>query len=175
MMLRLGLAALLAALALPATASAASAQPSGLEVTLDQTKVDTSVGRMLTIETHIVNKASAPTGTLVAHVNVASVDGTYVDLEDWSAEVTTKVGSLDPDGDTTLTWDLQAVNAGSFHVYVVVLPESGMPAVSQSTRVTVGQRRTLSAGGALPVAIVVPVLLGLGAGMLRYRVRRRTE
>lgn len=170
--LRLGFAALLAAVALPV--GAASAQPAGLEVALNQSKIDTSVGRVLTLETRIVNHSSVSTGPLVAHVNVASTDGTYVDLEDWSAEVTQQVELLEPNADTTLTWELQAVNAGSFHVYVVVLPDSGPPAVSLSTRVTVGQKRTLSAGGALPVAIVVPLLLGLAAAAVRYRARRRT-
>lgn len=175
MSLRLGFAALLVALALPATAaSAASAEPAGLEVTLDQSTISTSVGRVLTIESTIVNHTSAPTGRMLAHVNVASADGTYVDLEDWSAEVTRLVESIEPNAKTTLAWDLQAVNAGSFHVYVVLLPNSGPPTVSVSTRVTVGQKRTLSAGGALPVAIVVPVLLGAAAAALRYRARRRS-
>jgi hypothetical protein len=165
--------ALLIALGLPV--GAASAQPSGLEVTLNQSTVATSLGRSLTIETRIVNHSDKPTGRLVAHVNVASTDGSYVDLEDWSADVTQRVDPIEPNGDSTVSWDLQAVNAGSFHVYVVVLPDSGPPAVSPSVRVTVGERRTLSAGGALPIAIAVPVLLGFAAGAIRYRTRRRVE
>jgi hypothetical protein len=171
--MRLAFVALLLALALPF--GTASAQPAGLEVTLDQATIVTSVGRVLTIESRIVNHSSAPTGRMVAHLNVASVDGTYVDLEDWSADVTQLVEPIEPAADATLTWDLQAVNAGSFHVYVVLLPDSGPLTASQSARVSVVQKRTLSAGGALPVAIVVPVLVGLAAGALRYRVRRRTD
>jgi hypothetical protein len=171
--MRLAFVALLIALALPA--AAASAQPAGLEVTLNQTKIDTSVGRVLTIESRIANHTGKPTGRMVAHLNVASVDGTYVDLEDWSADVTQRVEAIEPDADTTLSWDMQAVNAGSFHIYVVVLPESGPLAVSPSVRISVGEKRSLSAGGALPVAIMVPVLLGLAAGTVRYRVRRRSS
>jgi hypothetical protein len=152
----------------------ALAQPASVEVTLDPGRISTNVGRVLTLESRILNNTGAPTGPMLAHVNVASADGTYVDLEDWSAEVTQRVEPVGPGESATLTWDLQAVNAGSFHVYVVLLPESGPLLASPSTRVTVGEKRTLSAGGALPVAIVVPLLLGTVAAVLRYRARRRT-
>jgi hypothetical protein len=33
-------------------------------------------------------------------------------------------------------------------------------------------RRTLTAGGSLPVIIVIPILLGLVAAGARYRIRR---
>ena len=58
----------------------------------------------------------------MAHLNVASLDGSYVDLEDWSADVTRSVASLEPGSTTSLSWEFQAVNTGSFDVYVVVLP-----------------------------------------------------
>jgi hypothetical protein len=152
----------------------ASAQDASMEITLNQTQISTSVGRVLTLESHIVNRRTTSSGPVLAHVNVASADGSYVDLEDWSADVTQQVDPLEPGADTTLTWDLQAVNAGSFHVYVVLLPQAGPLVASGSTRVEVGQKRSLNAGGALPVAIAVPLLLGLCAAALRYRVRRRT-
>lgn len=172
--MRRWLAATIAVTALAAAPQKAAAQDAGMEITLDQTHVTTSVGRMLTLESRIVNHGSAPSAPMIAHVNVASVDGGYVDLEDWSAEVTQKVDALEPGQDTTLTWDLQAVNAGSFHIYVVLLPNSGPLVPSGSTRVDVGQKRNLNAGGVLPVAIAIPLILGIGAATIRYRVRRRT-
>jgi hypothetical protein len=36
----------------------------------------------------------------------------------------------------------------------------------------VAGRRTLTAGGALPVAVAVPILLGLTAATVRFRGRR---
>lgn len=168
----LGLAVVLAALTMPA--GAASAQADSMEVTLDQTRITTSVGRVHTIESRVVNRTNAPSTRMQAHVNVASADGTYVDLEDWSANVTQPVEPLQPNESTTLVWELQTVNAGRFHVYVVLLPEAGPLTASPSTRVDVAEQRTLNAGGALPVAVVVPVLLGLSAAAVRYRVRRRT-
>jgi hypothetical protein len=166
-----------ASLAAPA-AAAQQRQPAAVEVTLDQTRITTAVGARLTVESRIVNSGSAPTDRLVAHLNVASLDGVYVDLEDWSADVTRGVASLPPGRSTSLSWEFQAVNAGSFDVYVAVMPNgpssagTGPLVVSPPVHVTVAGRRTLTGGGALPVAIVVPVLLGLVAAAARYRLRR---
>jgi len=63
-------------------------------------------------------------------------------------------------------------------VYVVVLANGASPdgtgslAVSPPLLVTVAGRRTLSAGGVLPVAVAVPVLLGLALAVARIRLRR---
>ncbi len=171
------LAGLLLALAAPA--SPAAAAPDGaIEVTLDQSRIDAVVGTVLTVESRIANVGEAPTDRLVAHLNVASLDGVYVDLEDWSAEVTRDVPPLEPGGSTALSWRFHAVNAGSFAVYVVLVPAGATPAgtgpllASAPVRITVAGQRTLTAGGALPVVLVVPILLGLLAGGARYRVRR---
>jgi len=171
--MRRWLAATIITLALAAPQRAA-AQDAGMEITLDQAKVSTSVGRVLTLESRIVNHGSVPSAPMLAHVNVASVDGGYVDLEDWSADVTQRVDALQPGQDTTLTWELQAVNAGSFHIYVVLLPNSGPLVPSGAARVDVGEKRNLNAGGVLPVAIAIPLILGVGAAAIRYRIRRRT-
>lgn len=165
---------MLIALLVTAAAPAAAAQ-NGLEVGLDKANIETTLGRVHGIEATIANRTGSRTGNLVAHLNVASLDGTYVDLEDWSAEVTKAVSPVEPGESTTVTWDFQAVNAGSFSVYVVLLPGKGPLVASSAVRVDVAEQRTLDAGGALPVAIAVPILLGVAAGAIRYRVRRRTQ
>jgi len=163
---------ILAALVLPS--GVASAQNAAIEITMSETHIVTSVGRVLSIESMIVNHNESTSAPMLAHINVVSADGSYVDLEDWSADVTQKVPALQAGEDTALSWDLQAVNAGSFHIYVVLVPDAGPLVASGSTRIDVGQKRNLNAGGALPVAIVVPLMLGLGAAAIRYRARRRT-
>jgi hypothetical protein len=162
----------LTALSLPGAAAAAG-QRDSLEITLDRPRISTGLGEVLTVESRIVNHTGSPSERMIAHVNVVSTDGTYVDLEDWSSTVTQPVEPLAPNADATLSWELQAVNAGDFQVYVVLLPDSGALVASPSTRVRVAERRTLNAGGALPVAILVPLLLGLGVLAVRLRVRRR--
>ncbi|WP_319458364.1 hypothetical protein [Micromonospora sp. RTP1Z1] len=49
---------------------------------------------------------------------------------------------------------------------------TGPLVVSKPVHVTVAGKRTLTAGGSLPVAIVVPFVLGLVAAAARYRIRR---
>jgi hypothetical protein len=159
-------------------AAAPQAAPNTVEVTLDQSQVTTFVGARLTVESRVANTGPASTDPLVAHLNVASMDGTYVDLEDWSADVTRPLAPLAPASSTTLSWEFQAVNVGSFDVYVVVLPDSDSSAgtgplvASPPVHITVEGRRTLTAAGALPVVIAIPILLALVAAGARYRIRR---
>jgi hypothetical protein len=40
-------------------------------------------------------------------------------------------------------------------------------------KVDVAQRTTLTAGGALPVVLMVPLLTGVAAGAAWFRIRRR--
>jgi hypothetical protein len=152
---------------------AVAADGGPVELTLDRQRIETTVGRVLTVESRIANVGEAPLPAMIAHLNVTSTDpAVYVDLEDWSAEVTRSVEPLDPGRSTTLSWDFQAVNGGSFEVYVVLVPPAGDLVASRPVRVEVAKRRALNAGGALPVVLVVPALLGLLTVGNRYRLRR---
>ena len=177
---RLGLAfAAIAALAVIAAAPAAAQTTNGIQVTVDQPRITTVIGDRVTIRAHVTNSGTTASDPLIAHLNVASLTGTYVDLEDWTAAPTQHVNPLDAHATTAVSWDIQAVNAGRFDVYVVVLPNgptsSGTgPAVASSpVEVTVAGKRTLNAGGSLPVVIAVPLLLGSVALGARLRLRRR--
>jgi hypothetical protein len=161
-----------------ATAGPAAAAVDRVSVTPDLHQVDTAVGGRFTISTRLSNDSDRATGPLIAHLNVASLTSdVYVDPEDWSPARTQWVDSLDPHGDTLLTWRLQAVNAGTFDAYVVLLP-TGDPepgralAVSPSVRLGVADRQTISAGGVLPVVVAVPSVLGLLV-LARARTRAR--
>lgn len=154
-----------------ALAAAVMAVPPGPAVTLDQERITATMGQVVTVESEVTNTSDR----MVAHLNVASLDGVYVDLEDWSADVTKVV---EPGESSTLEWEFQAVNAGSFDVYVTLLPAGPTSAgkgpliASDPVHVTVSQRRTLDTGGALPVAVAVPALLGVvvtAAGLRRRR------
>ncbi|SFR27848.1 hypothetical protein SAMN04488564_111291 [Lentzea waywayandensis] len=163
--MRLLLAALLLAL-FPATASAT------VEVTVSESRITGTVGQYLNIRSTITNTGSSPTGKLIAHLNVASLNDVYVDLEDWTAAPTQSLPPLGPGQRAEVSWDIQAVNAGVFNVYAVVLPSgSESLAVSPPIHVEVAGRRTLSAGGALPIALIVPILLGIAVYAVRRRLR----
>jgi hypothetical protein len=130
-------------------------------ITTSPSDLTAVVGQTLTVESVISSDRPG-----IAHLNVASLDGVYVDLEDWSQEVTkpVKAGT-----ETQLDWDFQAVNPGRFVVYVVLIPENGTLVVGPPIRVTVSRRETLDTGSALPVAIAVPTLLGAAALIGRRR------
>jgi hypothetical protein len=172
------LAGIVAALSVPAIpAPAAAAVP--VEVTVDRASHAAVLGDRFTVRARIANHGNATTDPLIADLNVTSVTtAVYVDLEDWSASRTHELPPLEPGTSTALSFELQAVNAGRFNVYVVVLPNgassagTGPLSVSPPLLVTVAGRRTLSAGGALPVAVAVPALLGVALAVVRIRLRR---
>ena len=158
---------LLFALASPAAAA---------DVSFDRAGVAMSVGERVTLTSKVTNPGGEPSGQVLAHLNIVSLTSSvYVDPEDWSSERSQVIEDLGPGESQTLSWPIQAVDVGSFAVYVVLLPDSGANAgrgplvVSPPVHLDVAGKRTLDAGGALPVVLVVPVLLGLGAGAIRYR------
>jgi hypothetical protein len=174
-----GMLLLLLAPPRPAAAPAAPSPGGGVTVTIERVRHSTVIGSRFSFESRLANPGNRPTAELIAHLNVASLTSdVYVDPEDWSAERTIQVPPLPPGGATSLAWDLQAVNAGRFAVYVVVLPRevpAGRPdalAVSPPMHVEVAGRRTLNVGGALPVVISIPVALGLLAVSVRRRGHR---
>jgi hypothetical protein len=171
-------AAFSAAATAPDRSAAAPLDPGDIDVVLDQGRIDAVVGERLNLQSRIVNSGDVPTERLVAHLNVASLDGTYVDLEDWSADVTREVAPVPPGKTTSVSWQFQAVNTGRFDVYIVLMPNgdssagTGPLVASQPVYVAVAGRRTLTAAGSLPVAVAVPAVLGLVALAVRLRVLR---
>lgn len=129
-------------------------------VTMNHDQLTAQLGQTLTVES-VINSPTAA----IAHLNVVSLDGVYVDLEDWTQDVTQPVPA---GGETQLDWEFQAVNPGHFAVYVVLIPQNGSLVAGPAVHVTVAPRQNLDTSGALAVAIAVPVLLG-AATLLSHR------
>jgi hypothetical protein len=166
--------ALLAAAALVcADAVAATGPVAGLSATVDRARISTQLGRSFEFRSTIRNSGAGPASGLVAHLSVLSLRrDPYVDPEDWSSQRVVFLDPIPAGGSRTLRWRMTAVNAGTFGVYVTVLPadRGGVPAPNTPTiAVRVSERRTLDAGGILPLAIAVPALLGALAIALRRR------
>jgi len=161
--------------AVVALASPAAAVAS-VSVTVDRVGVATGLGKRFAFRSTVVNTGPGEARGLVAHLNIASLrPGVYVDPEDWSTSRTRYLDPIPAGGTATVRWSLQAVNAGAFAVYVAVLPADAAgspPTVGRAVRVTVAERRTLDAGGILPLALGVPAVLGAAAGGLALRRRR---
>jgi hypothetical protein len=154
----------------------ADAANASVSVTVNRIGVATGLGKRFAFRSTVVNTGPGEARGLVAHLNVASLrPGVYVDPEDWSTSRTRYLDPIPAGGTATVRWSLQAVNAGSFAVYVAVLPARAAgrpPTVGRTVHVTVAERRTLDAGGILPLALGVPAVLGLAAGCLALRRRR---
>ena len=169
--------ALLVACALVCCASAAAAAgpASELSATVDRARIATQLGRSFAFDSTITNSGAAPARGLVAHLSVLSLrSDPYVDPEDWSPQRVVFLDPIPAGGAATLRWRMTAVNAGTFGVYVTVLStqRSDVPAPNTPTiDLRVSERRTLNAGGILPLSIAVPALLGLLAALLRLRRR----
>jgi hypothetical protein len=162
-------------------APVAAAAPLNVQVVAGPATIETVLGGRFMITTEVTNTGATPTGEILAHLNVASIEGTvYVDPEDWSPSRSQQL-SLEPGESRKLSWELQAVNAGHFAAYVVVVPfGSGVAGheellISPLVNVTVANRSTLTAQGALPIVISIPLLLGLAAAGVYFGARRRSS
>ena len=158
-----------------ATVRAAPTSADKVRVTVDQRTVSTKLGHAFEFRTSIANPGTTDVRGAIAHLNVLSLrDGTYVDPEDWSTHRTRYLAPIPAGGSTTISWKLDAVNAGSFGVYVALVQHDGTALlnVSPPVRVTVADRKTLNSGGIVPLAIGMPVLLGLLWCVVRLGRRR---
>jgi len=158
---------------------ALAAAPLNVKVVPEPAQVSTVIGGRFVFTTEVTNTGPTPSGDILAHLNVASIEGSvYVDPEDWSASRSQQL-SLKPGESRKLSWQIQAVNPGHFAAYVVVMPYGSEVAgneglvISPLVNVDVASRSTLTAGGALPVVVIVPLLLGLAVAGIFFRARRR--
>lgn len=172
---RYAAAGLVVAIALAGGAFAWAAGEQAVIVDVDRAEITTSLGEKFSFRSTITNPGTEPVSGLIAHLNVLSLkDGTYVDPEDWSSNRTRYLPPIPAGGSTTSTWQMQAVNDGTFGVYVAALPETGAaipPTTSPTIRLVVASRRSLNPSGMVPVALGVPLALGVLA--LGFRLARR--
>jgi hypothetical protein len=161
----------IAALLLWAPAAAAAGAPPA--ITLDRGAVAIRLGKSFAF-TSTLAAGSAPTGPLVAHLNVVSLDpDTYVDPEDWSTHRTRYLAPVAPGGSRSIRWSVKAVSAGRIAIYVTAVPVGGAGAIAVGPplRVQVADRRTLNSGGVVPLALAVPAAVTLVAVAARRRAR----
>jgi hypothetical protein len=144
-------------------------------VTIDRPAVSTSLGREFGFTSTVRNDGDQPLTGLIAHLNILSVDpDVYVDPEDWSSERTHFLAPVPPGGAVEMSWRVQAVNSGDLVVYVAVTAGGGPGPVvaSNPLRLTVTEERAINAGGVLPVAVGMPLLVLALMGATARRRRR---
>ena len=164
--------ALVAAMLVP-TATAAGVED--VSVTVAPERIATTLGGKFSFTSTISNEGATEARGLIAHLNVLSLrNGTYVDPEDWSTNRTRYLQPIAVGESATITWRMQAVNDGDFGIYVAVLPADGAPVppvTGPTIHLDVAERKTLNAGGIVPLVLGIPAALGILA--LAVRLRRR--
>jgi ABC-2 type transport system permease protein len=177
-------AALIAGLAgsLGATAVAAlQAPPSApVQITIDVGAKVVKAGDAVLFNTSLTNSGADGTPPLTVAMNIINLDakGDVVDPEDWSPQRTQYLETIAPGQSASLAWRVNAILAGDFMVYMVVIPRpagqdaTSQPVASSGIHLTVTPFTKLNPGGVLPYAIGVPILLLIGIVFL-YRYRNR--
>lgn len=172
---RVVLALVVAGLGVALVPAATSAGVEDVSVAVTPERIATTLGGKFSFTSTISNDGATEARGLIAHLNVLSLrDGTYVDPEDWSANRTRYLQPIAAGESTTIRWGMQAVNDGDFGIYVAVLPEDGSPVppvTGPTIHLDVAERRTLNAGGIVPLVLGIPAALGILA--LAVRLRRR--
>ncbi len=172
------LALLLMARAAPG--APASAQVSGLTVSVSRSEVSTQTGNTFQFTSVITNNGSVASPPLIANLDFVAIDqSTYVDPEDWSPKRTLTVDPIPAGSSATQSWTVKPILKGEVAAYVVVLPNSaerataGSLAASAAIHIRVEEHRTLNPGGVLPVVIAVPGVLALVFAGLQIAGKRR--
>jgi hypothetical protein len=170
------LAVTVAIVAMLALVGPAGAALDEIAVEVDRTEVATRLGERFTFTSTVTNRSTSASQPLIAHLNVLSLrDGTYVDPEDWSPQRTWYLGALQPGASRTIRWSVQAVNSGSFATYVAIVDQQApttAPVTGPAVELRVAGRRTINSDGILPLALGVPILIGLLTAGARLRRRR---
>lgn len=147
----------------------------GWTVELDQSQLHGTVGSRFSFVSTLRNDTGQSRPDTIAYLNVLSTrSSVYVDPEDWSSDRTRFLGDVKAGETQHVRWKMQAVNSGSFVVFVVVTSAAGGSEVvsSPALRVVIADQRRLNPTGVLPVTIAVPAVLALGMGW-SWRRRRR--
>ena len=173
-----GLVALVTAAALATAGAAQAGTPAApLTVGVDRTEITTQLGHKFHFRSTFRNTGGTAAEGRIAHLNVLSLHSdVYVDPEDWSSHRTKFLPPIPAGGSLTVNWPMEAVNHGSFDVYVTLITPDAtgkQPAIGPAVHIAVVDRKTLNSGGILPLALGIPAALGLLALGLRYRRQQR--
>jgi len=143
-----------------------------ITVAMAPESADVDLGDSIELQVTVTNSSNSGRSDLVLHLDVVSPDREgSVDPEDWTATLTQPIGPLAAGASTAIDWTIQPISPGTFLVYGVVLaPDGANVAPSNVMAVSVTDRRSLNPQGVLPVAIIVPLAVGL---LLADRMRRQ--
>jgi hypothetical protein len=163
------LAIMVASFSVPAFASQASATQMGsstpLKIETPTQPLSGTAGQYVNLPATITNTSDNPIKDVVAYVTlVETTSGQQapVDLEDWSAHRAVTFDSLAPGTTENASWDLRLIKGGEYVVYAAAIEKSSsQPSAGPEVTLSVTAQKNLNPGGVLPVALGVPILVGL--------------
>jgi hypothetical protein len=139
--------------------------------------ISPQMGDTLSFHTVIRNDADTPVTGLIAWIGLVRIDKGKeqpVDLEDWSAHKVVTATSLAPGQTLVSDWPMRLIEAGAYRVAVsaTTLADTKMTP-SPFIDFTVRQKPVVESRRVLPVALGLPLLIGIGMLLVR-RERRGT-
>ena len=152
-----------------------------IEIAIDAQTVVAKNGDPVIFTTLVTNKGTEIAPPLVVAMNIINLsgEGDPVDPEDWSPDRTQYMGNLGPGESVEQSWRVNTILEGEYMVYMVVVPKprnpenTTQPVASSGIHITVGRYVRINPGGVLPVAIAIPMGMGLFT-LLVFWLRRRS-
>ncbi len=131
------------------------------------------MGDNLSFHTVIRNGDTAPVEGLIAWLSLVQVDPGKeqpVDLEDWSAHKAVTTAALAPGASIETDWPMRLIQAGHYRVVVSAASRDGAAlTASPFADFTVRQKPVVESRRVLPIALGIPLLIGVSM----FRRRRR--
>lgn len=123
------------------------------------------MGDRLAFETEIRNGGDRPIDGLIAWISLVQVDQGKeqpIDLEDWSAHKAISRSSLSPGEAIKTRWPMRLIQSGHYRVVVSAVSRNGTSLTpSPFADFTVRQKPVVESSRVLPVAVGLPLLLGI--------------
>jgi hypothetical protein len=155
---------------------ASSAWAGPLSITLEpatKNPASPEMGDRLSFHTVIRNDGTQPVDGLIAWISLVQTDKGKeqpVDLEDWSAHKVVTASSLAPGQTLETNWPMRLIQAGTYRVVVSAVSRDGAGlTASPFADFTVRQKPVVESRRVLPVALGLPLLIGVG---ILWRRRR---
>lgn len=172
-------AALLAgSLFIAASGPGAAAETGSLSISISPAASNAAspqMGDRLAFETTIRNGGDRPVDGLIAWISLVQVDQGKeqpIDLEDWSAHKAISRASLAPGETIKTNWPMRLIQSGHYRVVVSAVSRDGASLTpSPFADFTVRQKPVVESSRVLPVAVGLPLLLGIS--FIGWRQRDR--
>lgn len=150
-----------------------------IEIAIDTEYQTLKTGDAVEFNTVVTNNGEQESPRMLVAMNIINLGkGDPVDPEDWSPERTQEIEPIPPGESVEQAWEVDAILAGNYMVYMTVVPEpdgpdsTSQPISSPGIHLTVESFVRTNPGGVMPIAIGIPAALIALTLFVRKRARR---